>query len=234
MSQNKVIFIQGLPGSGKTTLAKVLQQKLNAIHVNADWARSTITSHLGFSNLDRVKQATTLGQLARMLHFQGHWVIVDFVCPLATTRNAFQEQFLDHTDDVFKVWMNTIDKGRFEDTNKMYVPPKYDEVDYQIGNYLESAEEFDKEARQIAKVVTTGHKKYYIRYNTHSDGHTNQWRVINAATMEEYLFDDFELRGLMVPATTVEHGVTKYNVEATGYPSIENTPDGFRKFVLTY
>ena len=231
---SKVIFVQGLPGSGKTTLATRLKQKLNAIHVNADWARGTITSHLGFKESDRVKQATTLGQLARMLHSQGHWVIVDFVCPLKSTRTAFAEQFLDPTQDVYNVWMDTITKGRFEDTNKMYVKPQYSDYHYSIGHYLETPEAFDAEATRIAGLVTLGHQKFYIRYNTHSDGVRHLWRVIDATTLEETLFDTFELRGHMIPASTVEHGVTKWNVEATGYPSTERTDDGLIKFVLTY
>lgn len=230
---SKVIFVQGLPGSGKTTLAARLKAKLNAVHVNADWARNTITSHLGFTEQDRVKQAITLGQVARLLHSQGHWVIVDFVCPLASTRNAFAEQFLDPTNDVYKVWMNTIDESRFEDTNKMYVPPRYDEVNYQIGYYLETPEAFDDEANRIAKIATIEHQKFYIRYNTKSDGIRNLWRVINAATGEETLYNTFELRGHLVPASTVEYGVTKWNVEATGYPSIELSDKGL-KFVLSY
>lgn len=229
MSNTKVIFIQGLPGSGKTTLAKLIKDRLNAIHVNADWARTTITSHLGFTEKDRVKQATALGQLARMLHSQGHWVIVDFVCPLRSTRSAFADQFLNPREDVFNVWMNTIDKGRFEDTNKMYVAPTHHDIDLQIGYYMDTPEEFAVEAARVARVATLGHRKFYIRYNTHSDGTRDMWRVIDAKTMEEVLYDDFELRGLMVPATTQEHGVTKFNVEVTGFPSIEGT-----KFILTY
>jgi adenylylsulfate kinase len=32
-----------------------------------------------------------------------------------------------------KIWMNTIDKGRFEDTNKVFEKPK--KVDFEITNY---------------------------------------------------------------------------------------------------
>jgi adenylylsulfate kinase len=228
---SKVIFIQGLPGSGKTTLAARLKAKLNAVHVNADWARNTITSHLGFTEQDRVKQAITLGQVARLLHSQGHWVIVDFVCPLASTRNAFAEQFLDNRD-VYKVWMNTIDESRFEDTNKMYVPPRYDEVDYQIGYYLDPAK-FEHESANIARLATGEHQRFYIRYNTKSDGVRNLWRVINASTGVEALFDTFELRGHMIPASTIEHDVVKWNVAVTGYPMAKEEGE-LNKFVLTY
>ena len=45
----------GLPGSGKTTLAKALAPKLKAVHWNADAVRANINSHLGFSEEHRKK-----------------------------------------------------------------------------------------------------------------------------------------------------------------------------------
>ena len=39
----------GLPGSGKTTLARALAPKLRAVHWNADAVRANINSHLGYT-----------------------------------------------------------------------------------------------------------------------------------------------------------------------------------------
>jgi hypothetical protein len=55
--------------------------------------------------------------MARMLSEQGLNVVVDFVCPTKETREAFGKP------DIL-VWMKTIDEGRFEDTNKMFVNPE--------------------------------------------------------------------------------------------------------------
>ena len=43
------ILIMGLPGAGKTTLAKVLAPRLNAVHFNADDVRREINRDLGFA-----------------------------------------------------------------------------------------------------------------------------------------------------------------------------------------
>ena len=43
-------------------------------------------------------------------------VVVDFVCPTSKTRDEFKADFT--------VWVDTIKKGRFEDTNLMFEPPK--------------------------------------------------------------------------------------------------------------
>ena len=118
MNKEKIIQIVGLPGSGKTEVAKALKERINAIHLNADEVRATVNSDLGFTVEDRIEQARRMGAMARLIANQGVApVIVDFVCPTAETREAFGKP------DVL-IWMNTISEGRFEDTNKMFEEPK--------------------------------------------------------------------------------------------------------------
>ena len=119
-----IIQIIGLPGSGKTELAKALKERINAIHLNADEVRATVNSDLGFLPDDRIEQARRMGEMARLISKQGVApVIVDFVCPTDLTRAAFG------TPDVL-VWVDRIKQGRFEDTNKMFVPPE--EYDFRV------------------------------------------------------------------------------------------------------
>lgn len=118
-----IIQIIGLPGSGKTTLAKELKERINAIHLNADEVRASVNSDLGFTTEDRIEQARRMGEMARLISKQGVApVIVDFVCPTVETRKAF-----GYADIV--VWMNTIGFGRFEDTNKMWEPPNFFDIE---------------------------------------------------------------------------------------------------------
>ena len=116
-----IIQIIGLPGSGKTELAKALKERINAIHLNADEVRATINSDLGFAIEDRIEHARRMGETARLIAKQGVApVIVDFVCPTELTRAAFGKP------DIL-IYMNTIQAGRFEDTNKIFEEPsKYD------------------------------------------------------------------------------------------------------------
>jgi len=117
-----IIQIIGLPGSGKTELAKALKERINAIHLNADEVRATVNSDLGFTAEDRIEQARRMGEMARLISKQGVApVIVDFICPTELTRAAFGKP------DIF-IWMDTIEEGRFEDTNKMFESPS----DYDI------------------------------------------------------------------------------------------------------
>ena len=43
-------------------------------------------------------------------------VIADFICPTEKTREDFNPDII--------IYMDTIKEGRFDDTNKMFVPPK--------------------------------------------------------------------------------------------------------------
>ena len=121
-----IIQIIGLPGSGKTTLAAALADRINAVHLNAAYVRSTINSDLGFAPEDRIEHARRMGEMARMLAGQGLIVVVDFICPTLDARTAFGKP------DIL-VWMDTITEGRFEDTNKLWEKPT--EFDYHFASY---------------------------------------------------------------------------------------------------
>jgi hypothetical protein len=127
-----IIQIIGLPGAGKTELAKALKEKINAVHFNADEVRAGLNNDLGFTAEDRVEQARRMGELSRLVSKQGFPVIVDFVCPTDETRRAFG--FADVI-----VWVDRIEQGRFEDTNKMWQDPEY--CDIRIKNNMTIDEE---------------------------------------------------------------------------------------------
>ena len=105
----------GLPESGKTTLAKELSKKLNAIHLNADEMRSNVWTDLTFKYTDRIIMAQRMGALSDVLNKQGYSVIADFVCPTNITRKEFGQAFI--------VWVDRIQKSKYEDTNNLFEKP---------------------------------------------------------------------------------------------------------------
>ena len=114
----KIILIMGLPGSGKTTLAKELAPLINAKRINADEVRKN-ANDWDFSEEGRTRQAKRMADLAQKIKEQGNHVVADFICPTTKARSLFPADYV--------VWVDTIKKGRFDDTNQMFVnPEKYD------------------------------------------------------------------------------------------------------------
>ena len=114
MLSKKKILIMGLPGSGKTTLAKKLVPLYNAVWLNADEVRKE-ADDWDFSLEGRTRQADRMKTFAQKAIDDGRNVVADFICPTEQTRADFNA---DYT-----IWMDTIDEGRFEDTNKMFEKP---------------------------------------------------------------------------------------------------------------
>ena len=117
----KIILIMGLPGSGKTTLANELAPSLNAKRLNADEVRKE-ANDWDFSEEGRTRQATRMAKLAKKIKDDGDYVIADFVCPTPAARSLFPADYI--------IWVNTIEEGRYDDTNKMFVKPE--KYDYQV------------------------------------------------------------------------------------------------------
>ena len=105
----------GLPGSGKTTLASKLVPLLKAKWINNDEVRKE-ANDWDFSEEGRKKQAKRMATIAEKYKKEGKYVVADFICPTPKARELFNADYV--------VWLDTIQKGRFDDTNKMFVKPE--------------------------------------------------------------------------------------------------------------
>jgi len=144
------ILVMGLPGSGKTTLSEMLAKKLDAAYFNADEVRAQFNDW-EFSPEARNRQAERMRDLSEMAHhsYESDYVVCDFVCPTEVTRQIFNA---DYT-----IFMDTIESGRYADTNKMFeYPSHYDYIIKSWGDtnsqvsdiisHIENIKSFDSKA----------------------------------------------------------------------------------------
>lgn len=136
------VLILGLPGSGKTTLAKPFADLIGGIHINADVVREKYDDW-DFTPEGRIFQSHRMKYLADGVVMAGKIAVADFVCPTEEARKIFDADFI--------IWMDTIEKGRFEDTNKMFQPPS--KYNYHVSEW------FSDTHTQLLDVV----KKYMER-----------------------------------------------------------------------
>lgn len=137
----KRILVMGLPGAGKTYLAQALKKYLETngdlmkinpqrvltyegipgpefFRVGVDWFNADDVrkkyNDWDFSNAGRIRQSLRMFQFA--VECTGEYVICDFVAPLVEMRNNFKADWT--------IWVDTIKEGRYEDTNKAFIPPE--------------------------------------------------------------------------------------------------------------
>lgn len=128
------ILIMGLPGSGKTYFAERLKTYLElhgerSLNTLSDAPYPRMNARVDWFNADDIRKRFNdwdfskegrIRQSLRMVEFAmrctGEYVICDFVAPLPEMRHNFKADWT--------IWMDTIDAGRYEDTNKAFVPPE--------------------------------------------------------------------------------------------------------------
>ena len=136
------ILVFGLPGSGKTTLAKPFAELIGGVHINADDVR-TQYDDWDFTLEGRIRQAMRMRCISDGVVLAGKIAVTDFVCPTEATRKEF--------DADYAIWMDTIAKGRFTDTNTIFEKPT--QCDYHVSKW------FDDTHQQLVKVVNNYMRK---------------------------------------------------------------------------
>jgi bifunctional enzyme CysN/CysC len=92
----KVVWFTGLSGSGKSTIANIVEKKLHAMGkhtflLDGDNVRHGLNRDLGFTDADRVENIRRVGEVARLMTDAGLIVLTAFISPFRAERRMVRE-----------------------------------------------------------------------------------------------------------------------------------------------
>jgi bifunctional enzyme CysN/CysC len=107
---SKVIWLTGLSGSGKSTIANELEKQLfaNGLHsyvLDGDNLRHGINKDLGFTKADRAENVRRVAHIAQLMSDAGLVVIVALISPFSTDRDSARSLF--EPGKFVEVWVKT-------------------------------------------------------------------------------------------------------------------------------
>ena len=105
-----VLWLTGLSGSGKSTIANELERKLFDLGIHSyvldgDNLRQGINKDLGFTTQERAENVRRTSEVAKLMVDAGLYVIVALVSPFEGDREQARSLFEDH--EFNQVWVNT-------------------------------------------------------------------------------------------------------------------------------
>ena len=106
----KVLWFTGLSGSGKSTIANLVEKKLyKAGHhtylLDGDNVRHGLNRDLGFTDVDRVENIRRIGEVSRLMVDAGLIVLTAFISPYASERRMVREMLGE--GEFFEVYVDT-------------------------------------------------------------------------------------------------------------------------------
>ena len=91
-----VVWFTGLSGSGKSTIANLVEKKLHAMGkhtflLDGDNVRHGLNRDLGFTDADRVENIRRVGEVARLMTDAGLIVLTAFISPFRSERRMVRD-----------------------------------------------------------------------------------------------------------------------------------------------
>lgn len=123
LKEGVCLWFTGLPSSGKTTVAKIVEEELadagvTVERLDGDVVRQSLTSDLGFSREDRDKNIARVTFVAKMLQRNGVVTLSSFITPYRAQRDHIRNNINDvriiHVDATVENCKKRDPKGMYE------------------------------------------------------------------------------------------------------------------------
>ena len=127
-----LVFFTGLSGSGKSTIANALDQKLHDLKVSTyvldgDNIRRGINSDLTFSPEDRSENIRRIGEISKLFVDSGLVVLAAFVAPYNKDRNFIRDMV--GRDNYIEVFVNaSLEVCESRDVKGLYAKARKGEI----------------------------------------------------------------------------------------------------------
>ena len=119
-----VLWFTGLSGSGKSTIANAVEQKLYDMKIktyllDGDNIRHGLNKDLGFSEIDRIENIRRIGEVTKLFVDAGLIILTAFISPFKSDRKTVRSLF--NYDEFIEIFVNTsLDICEQRDTKGLY------------------------------------------------------------------------------------------------------------------
>ena len=132
-----VLWMTGLSGAGKSTIANALEQRLHEMGkhtylLDGDNVRHGLSQDLGFTEDDRVENLRRIAEVSKLMVDAGLIVISAFISPFKSERDAARAIFGE--DEFFEVFIDApLEVVEQRDTKGLYKRARSGEVKHFTG-----------------------------------------------------------------------------------------------------
>ena len=151
----KVLWFTGLSGSGKSTIANLVEKKLYALGrhsylLDGDNVRHGLNKDLGFTDADRIENIRRVGEVAKLMTDAGLIVLTAFISPFRAERDMIRAMLPE--GDFVEIFVDTpLEVAEARDIKGLYKKARAGE----IRNFTGISSPYERPERPDIRVDTT-------------------------------------------------------------------------------